>query len=76
LTGRRESVSVRRHLELDDDFGQNPRFLAGVERVIDGFLDAREQRFSRVVEAEQVAVLGKEFGDGDLPLAGSHFGRG
>jgi hypothetical protein len=66
----------RRHLQRDVDVGQDPRFLSRVERVVDGFLDAGKERFSRIVEAEQVAVLGEELGHRDVPLAGAHLGGG
>ena len=75
LAGERR-VAVRRDLQLDDDVRQDPGFLAGVERVVDGFLDAGEERLARVVEPEKVAVLGEELGDGDLALAGAHLDGG
>ena len=58
--------------DLDGDVGQDPGFLAGVEGVIDGFLDGRQQGLARVIEAEEVAVLGEELGDGDVTLLGGH----
>ena len=67
---------VGHDLQRDDDVGQDAGFLGRVERVVDGFLDAGEERLPRIVEAEQVAVLGEELGDGDLPLAGAHLDRG
>ena len=48
--------------------GQDAGLLAGVERVVDGFLDRGEERLRGVVEAEQVAVLDEELGDRDLAL--------
>src|SRR3989338_7067455 len=62
--------------EGDDALREDARFLGGVERVVDGFLDAGEERLSRVVEAEQVAVLGEELGHRDVPLAGAHLDGG
>ena len=44
----------------------------GLERIIDAFLDGREQRLRRVVEAEQMAVLREELADGYVPLLGGH----
>jgi hypothetical protein len=77
LAGRRRRRPVVGHdLHPDDDVGQDAGFLGGVERVVDGFLDAREQRLARVVEAEQVAVLGEELGDRDLPLSSPHLHGG
>ncbi len=74
LAGRR-GVAVGSHLEFDDDFRQDPCFLACVEGVIDGLLDAGEQRFSRIVEAQQMTVLRKELGNRDLPLTSPHLDR-
>src|SRR6266446_6257807 len=74
--GRRRGAVARRDLEPDDDIGQDARFLGRVERVVDGFLDAGEERLSRIVEAEQVAVLGEELRDRDRPLAGAHLDGG
>src|SRR6266436_1845058 len=51
LARGRRSLPVRSHVQLDNDFRQNPRFLAGVKRIIHGLFDAGEQRFSRIVEA-------------------------
>ena len=58
----------RRGLGPRWDLGEDAGFLAGVERVVDRLLDGGEERLGRVVEAEQVAVLGEELGDGDLAL--------
>ena len=77
LAGRRRRRAVaRRDFQRDDHLGQDAGFLGGVERVVDGFLDAGEEGLARIVEAEEVAVLGEELGDGDLPLAGAHLGGG
>src|SRR4029434_8563755 len=50
LTRRRRCAAVRGYFELDDDLRQDARFLAGIESVVDGFLDTGEERFSRIVE--------------------------
>src|SRR5258705_308258 len=50
--------------------------LGRVERVVDSFFDAGEERLARIVETEQVAVLGEELGDRNLPLASSHLDGG
>ena len=76
LAGRRRRPVAGCDLQRDDHVGQDARFLGRVERVVDGFLDAGEERFPRIVEAEQVAVLGEELGDRDLPLAGTHLDGG
>src|SRR5262249_31120226 len=54
--------------DLDADVRQDARLLARVERVVDTFLHRREDRLRRIVEAEQVAVLGEELRDGDVAL--------
>jgi hypothetical protein len=77
LAGRhRGLVAARRDLERDDHLGQDAGLLGRVERVVHRFLDAGEQGLARVVEAEQMAILGEELGDGDLPLARAHLGGG
>jgi len=54
------------------NLGQNARLLASIERVVDGFFDGRQQGFARVVETEQVAVLGKKLADRHVALLGGH----
>ena len=76
LAGRRRRPVAGRDLHFDDDVGQDARLLGRVERVVDGFFHAGEERLARIVEAEQVAVLGEELGDRDLPLAGTHLDGG
>ena len=66
----------RRDFHVDQDVGQDAGLLGRVQRVVDGFFDAGEEGLARVVEAEQVAVLGEELGDRDLPLPGSHLHGG
>ena len=61
-----------RWLDVDPDLGQDAGLLAGVERVVDRLLDRRQQGLARIVEAEQVAVLGKELADRNIALAGRH----
>ncbi len=55
-------------VDLDHDVGQDPRFFARVERVVDRFLDRGQHGARRAVEAEQVPVLGEEFADGNFAL--------
>ena len=63
--------------DVDPNLGQDAGFLAGVERVVDRFLDGGEQGLARIVETEQVPVLGKKFADRNVALAGGHrLGRG
>ena len=59
-------------LDVDPDFGQDAGLFAGVQGVVDGLLDGGQQGLARVVEAQQVAVLGEELADGDVALAGGH----
>ena len=54
------------------NLGQNAGLFASIERVVDGFLDGRQQGFTRVVETEQMAVLGKELADRHVALLGGH----
>src|ERR1043166_3780388 len=68
LAWRRGISAVCRYLQFNNDFRQNAGFFTGIQRVIDGFFDTGEQRFSRIVETQKVTVLGKEFRDGDLAL--------
>jgi hypothetical protein len=69
----RDAVAVFADLcDLDFQVGENARLLAGVEGVVDRLLHGREKGFLRVVEAEQMTVLGEELGDGDVALAGRH----
>src|SRR5439155_16474188 len=72
LAGRRRSFAIRDDLQLDDHFREDSGFLTCIKRIIDGLLDAREQRLSRVVETQEMPVLGEELGNGDLPLASPH----
>ena len=58
----------RQLADLDAQLGEDARFLAGVERVVDALAHRGEERLLRVVEAEQVAVLDEELGDRDLAL--------
>ncbi len=58
--------------DVNPNLRQNACFLAGIERVVDRFLNSRQQRLARVVEAEQVAILGEEFADADVALFGRH----
>jgi hypothetical protein len=72
---RTEHVLVLGVLDLADlhpDLGQDARLLAGVQGIVDGFLDRGQQGLARIVEAEHVAVLGEEVGDRDLALLLGH----
>src|SRR5256886_9564693 len=73
---RGRSLPIGDGLHLDDHVGEDPGFLAGIKRVIDGLLHTGEQRLSRTVEPQEMPVLGEEPGDGDLPLARPHLDGG
>ncbi len=64
-----ERVVVAGLPDLDVDVGQDAGLLGGVERVVDGLLDGRDERPGLRVEPEHVLVLLEELGDGDRPLA-------
>src|SRR5262249_36455397 len=68
LARGRRRLALRDDVQTHDDIGQDPGFFAGVQRVVDGLLHAREQSLARIVEAEQVAILREELGDGDVAL--------
>jgi hypothetical protein len=59
---------VARLLHVDPDFRQDPRLFAGVQRVVDGFFDRGQQRLARVVEPQQMPILGEKLADRDVPL--------
>jgi hypothetical protein len=73
--GRRAAVG-RDHLHGHEHVGEDAGLLGGVEGVVHRLLHAGEHRLARVVEAEEVTVLGEELGDGDLPLARAHLDGG
>src|SRR5207247_10094555 len=52
LAQRRRRASISDGLHLDDHFGEDPGFLAGVKRVIAGLVDTGEPRLSRAVEPQ------------------------
>src|SRR5262245_4932852 len=72
LARRRRRSVLRDDLELHLDVGEDPAFLARIERVVHRLLHAGEQCLARAVETQQVAVLGEELGDRDLALARPH----
>jgi len=76
LAGRRGRAVGRHDFELDGYVRQNSGFLTGIERVIDGFFHAGQQRFPRIVEPQQMPVLGEKFRNRDLPLSRAHLDRG
>jgi hypothetical protein len=68
VTRNRSSVLGRCDLDPRQDAG----LLAGVQRVVHGLLDGGQQGLAGIVESQQVAVLGEELADGDVPLLAGH----
>ena len=64
------AAGVANLLDVHPDLRQDARLLAGIERVVDRFLHARQQGLAGRIKAKQVAVFGEELADGDIPLAG------
>ncbi len=58
--------------QVDPDFGHDSRFFARVQRVVDRLLDGGQEGLARVVETQQVAVLGEELAHRDIALLGRH----
>ena len=71
LNGDLEAVRAR-GFDVNPNLRDDPRLLAGVERIVHGLLHGGEERFSRVVKTEQMAVLREELADGDVALLGRH----
>ena len=63
---------VVRFRELDRDVGKNARFFAGIERVVHGFLNGRDQGACQRVKPEKVLVFLEKFRNGHLLLVLSH----
>src|SRR5438094_9291347 len=58
LAGRRRSFAIRADLLLGDHFRGDSGFLTCIKRIINGLLDAREQRLCRVGETQALPVPG------------------
>src|SRR5215471_1989756 len=62
---------------MNPDLGDNARFLASIERIIDSLFNRRQESLPRIIEAKQVPVLREEFADGYVALFCRHrLGRG
>jgi hypothetical protein len=61
-----------RLFDVDPDLGKNPALFASVQRIIHGFFDGGQQGFARVVETQQVPVLGEKLADRDIALFRRH----
>src|SRR5215475_15460867 len=57
---------------MDPDFGNNARFLASVEGIVDSLFNRRQESVSRIIEAKQVPVLREKFADGYVALFCCH----
>src|SRR5215475_10660322 len=57
---------------MDPDFGNNARFLASVEGIVDSLFNRRQESFSRIIEAKQVPVLREKFANGYVALFCRH----
>src|SRR5262249_5903418 len=65
-----------RCLDVNPDFRNDTGLLTSIERIVDGLLHGREQRFARIIESEQMPVLGEKFAYGNVALFRRHrFGR-
>ena len=62
--------------DVDPDLRQDAGLFAGVQGVVDGLFDGREQGLARIVEPQQMAVLGKKLAYRDFLLTGGHRLRG
>ena len=57
---------------MNPDFRNDTGLLTSIERIVDGLLHGREQRFARIIESEQMPVLGEKFAYGNVALFRRH----
>src|SRR5262245_49288326 len=57
---------------MNPDLGNNARFLASVERIVDSLFNRRQESLSGIIEAKQVPVLREKFADGYVALFCRH----
>src|SRR5262249_23684127 len=76
LARRRRGFAIGHGQHLHDHVGEDSRLFAGVERVVDSLLYAREPRLSTICQAQEMSVLGEELRYRDLSLARSHLDGG
>src|SRR5579871_650474 len=57
---------------MNPDLGNNARFLASVERIVDSLFNRSQESFSRIVEAKQMSVLREKFADRYVALFCRH----
>jgi hypothetical protein len=61
-----------RSFDMNPDLGNNARFLASVEGIVDSLFNRRKQSFSRIIEAKQVPVLREKLADRYVALFCRH----
>ena len=61
-----------RGFDMYPDLRHDACFLACIERIVDGLFHRGEQRLTRVVESQQMAILGEKLADGDIALLCGH----
>ncbi len=74
------TVILNAHLEavwasgfdMYPDFRNDVRLFARIQRIIDRLFYCREQGLARVVESQQMAILGEKLADGDIALLCGH----
>ena len=59
-------------LDVHPDFRNDAGFFAGIQRIVDGLFYSSEQGLARIVESEQMPVLGEELADRDIALFRRH----
>ena len=62
--------------DMHPDLRENAGLFAGVQGVVDGLLDGRQEGLARIVEPQQMAILGKKLAYRDFFLTGGHRLRG
>ena len=62
--------------DMHPNLRQDAGLFTGVQRVVNGFLDGGQEGLARIVEPQQMAVLGKKLTYRDFLLTGGHRLRG
>src|SRR5207237_4322192 len=66
-----ETVRAR-GLDMHPDFKNNAGFFAGIQGIVDGLFYGGQEGLARIVESEQMPVLGKELADRNIALFSRH----
>src|SRR6266581_2185138 len=66
-----EAIDAR-GFDVHPDFRDDPGFFARIERVVDSFFYRCKQRLARIVESQQVSILGEKLADRDVALLRRH----